>query len=105
MLFCFFFLHCIKWEKKVFIFEELYITKNKFHIYEKWINIDKVDIKRRVLSNKESYGNKDSYKYFTGYINKGNPSSLCIKVPQMNAYAKYLKIVNAWIFYLMIKKF
>ena len=48
-----------------------------------------------MLSNKESYGNKDSYKYFTGYINKGNPSPLCIKVPQMNAYAKYFKIVNA----------
>ena len=56
-----FFLTLYKWEKKVFIFEELYIIKNKFHIYEKSINTDKVDIKRRVLSNKESYGSKDSY--------------------------------------------
>ena len=32
-----------------------------------------------------------SYKYFIGYIHKGNalPSPLCIKLPQMNAYAKY----------------
>ena len=44
-----------------------------------------------MLSNKESYGNKGSYKYFIGYIPKGDalPSPLCIKFPQMNAYVKY----------------
>ena len=77
------------------IFGEEYIIKTKFHIYiyiyEKQINIDEVDIKRIVLSNKESYSNKDLYKYFNGYIHKGNtvPSPLCIKFPQMNAYVKY----------------
>ena len=36
------------------------------------------------------YGN-DSIKYFIGYRHKGNafPSPLCVKLPQMNAYAKY----------------
>ena len=38
------------------IFGEEYIIKTKFHVYEKSINIDKVEIKRIVLSNKESYG-------------------------------------------------
>ena len=90
-----FFLELYKLEKKFLIFGEEYIIKTKFHIYiyiyEKQINIDEVDIKRIVLSNKESYSNKDLYKYFIGYIHKGNtvPSPLCIKFPQMNAYVKY----------------
>ena len=37
-------------------------------MHEKSININKVDIKRIVLSNKESFGNKGSHKYFVGYI-------------------------------------
>ena len=43
-----------------------------------------------MLPNKESYGNKGSYKYFIGYIHKGNPlsSPLCIKYPQIKVYAK-----------------
>ena len=34
---------------------------------------------------------KDSFKYFIGHRHKGNafPSPLCVKLPQMNAYAKY----------------
>ena len=54
------------------IFGEEYIITNKFHVYEKSIDIVKVDIKRIVLSNKELYGNKGLYKYFIGYIYKGN---------------------------------
>ena len=40
--------------------------KNKFHIHEKTINTDKVDIKKIVLSNKESFGKKSSHKFFIG---------------------------------------
>ena len=64
-------LHCIKW-KKVLIFAEDYVIKNNFHLSKKPINIDKVDIKKVMLSNKESYGNKGSCKYFIGYICEGN---------------------------------
>ena len=77
--------------KKTLIFGEEYIIKNKFHIYERSISIDKVNIKKIVLPKKESYGNKGSCKYFIGYMYEGNalPSPLCIKVPQINAYGKY----------------
>ena len=51
-------------KQKALIFGEDCINKNKFHIYEESINIDKIDVKRIVLSNKESYSNKGSYKYF-----------------------------------------
>ena len=48
-----------------------------------------MDIKRTALSDKKSYG-KDSFKYFIGYRHEGNAfaSPLCIRLPQMNAYAK-----------------
>ena len=55
-------------QQKVLVFSEDCISKNKFHMYQKPINIDKVNIKRIVLSHKESCDNKDSYKYFIGYI-------------------------------------
>ena len=58
----------MKMGKKVLIFGEGGIIKNKFHIYERSVSIDKVVIKRILLSKKDSYGNKGSYKYFTGYI-------------------------------------
>ena len=78
-------------ERKVLLFGEDCINQNKFHIQEKSINIDKAHIKRTVLSNKESFGNKGSFKHFIDYIYEGNalPSPLCITFPQMNAYAKY----------------
>ena len=57
-----------KMEQKVLIFGTEYIIKDKFHIYAKSINIDKVYIKRIVVSNIEPFGNIGSYKYFIGYI-------------------------------------
>ena len=63
-----------------------------FHKYKKPITIDEVDIKKIVLSSKESYGNKCAFKYFIGYISNdyGN-IPLCIRLPQMNASVKYFK--------------
>ena len=69
-------------EQEVVHFRENSIIKNAFHKNKKTININEVD--------KKSYG-KDSFKYFIGYRHEGNafPSPLCIKLPQMNTYAKY----------------
>ena len=38
-------------------------------------------------------------KYFIGYRHEGNtfPSSLCVKLPQMNAYTKYFDRTNKYI--------
>ena len=58
----------MKMGKEVLIFGEGGIIKNKFHIYKRSVSIDKVVIKRILLSKKDSYGNKGSYKYFIGYI-------------------------------------
>ena len=68
-------------EEKALKFGEDCINKNAFHTNKRSINIDEVDIRRVVLSSKHGYGNKGSFKYFIGYINKGNafPIPLCIK--------------------------
>ena len=54
-------------------------------LIKKTISIDKVEVKR-VLSK------KDSFKYTVRYNNETNAFvvSLCIKLPHMNAYAKYM---------------
>ena len=64
--------------------------KVRFKKIKKTININEVDIKEIVLSHKKLYG-KDSFKYFIGYRHSGNvfPLPLGIKLPEMNAYAKY----------------
>ena len=37
----------------------------------------------------EPYGKKSSFKYFIGYNDNVNIRQLCIKLPEMNEYAKY----------------
>ena len=77
-------------EQEALFFDENGIIESAFHKNEKPINISEVDIKRIALSDEKSYG-KDSFKYFIGYRHEGNvfPSPLCVKLLQMNAYAKY----------------
>ena len=60
------------------------------------INIDKVDIKKIVLSNKEPYGNKGSCKYIIGYKINAGIIPLCIKISKVNVYAKYFNKNNIY---------
>ena len=50
-----------------------------------------------MLSQIYSYEHKGSFKYFIGYISKGNafPMLLCIKLLQMSAFAKYFDRNNS----------
>ena len=41
-----------------------------------------------MLSRKDSYSNKGAFKYFLGYISNDGIIPLCIKLPQMNIFAK-----------------
>ena len=85
-------------EQEAVNFRENNIIKSAFHENKRSININEVDIEQIVLSHKKSYS-KDLFKYFIGYRHKGNafPSPLCIKLPQMNAYAKYFDKNNKYI--------
>ena len=93
-------------EQEAVYFGENGIIKSAFHKNKKTININKAHIEEIVLSHKKLYG-EDSFKYFIGCRHKVNafPSPLSVKLPQMNAYAKYFdKIVNTLIFYRNIGK-
>ena len=59
-------------EQEGLYFGENGIIKNAFHKKKKLIKINKVDIKRIVFSDKKSYSNKDSFKYFIGYKTSSN---------------------------------
>ena len=61
-----------KIEQEALYFGENDIIKNAFHKNKRPRNINEVDIKRIVLSDKKSYGNKDTFKYLIGYRHKGN---------------------------------
>ena len=75
-------------EKKVLIFGKKYFNKNVSHRCKEPITTDKVDIRKIVLSKKDSYGNRSAFKYFIGYISNRGIIPLCIILPQMNEYVK-----------------
>ena len=83
-------------------FRENSIIKSAFHKNKKPININTVHIQRIALSDKNSLS-KDSFKYFIGYTSEGNAfsSPLCIKLPQMNAYARYFDKNNKFMNHLV----
>ena len=85
-------------EQEAVFFRENGIIKSTFHKNKRPININEVDIEELVLSHKKSY-TKDSVKCFSGYRHRGNafPSPLCVKIPQMNAYAKCFDKNNNYI--------
>ena len=53
-------------KQKSLSFGENYIIKSSFYKDKRPINISEVDIKTKILSDKESYGNKNSFKYLIG---------------------------------------
>ena len=53
------------------------ITKKLFNIYI-------LDVNKILVSKRESYGTKNSLKYFFGYNDDDVIRPLCIKLPQMN---------------------
>ena len=50
--------------------------------------IDDIDVNKILVSKKESYGTKNSFKYFIGYNDNDVIRPLCIRLPQMTDYAK-----------------
>ena len=86
----FFSLHGIIMEQKVLILDKQCVNKNWFYKNKIPISIDKVEIRRIVLSKKDSNSKRGSIKYFIGYINKTNvfPILLCTHFFQMYGYVK-----------------
>ena len=69
-------------------FEDKIINKSNFYQNKKLFNIHDLDVNKILVSEKESYGTKNSLKFFIGYNNDGVIRPLCIKLPQMIGYVK-----------------
>ena len=69
-------------------FDDKKIRKSDFYKNEKINNIEDIDINNILVSKKESYGNKNSLKYFIGYNDNDIIRPLCIRLPQMIRYAR-----------------
>ena len=65
------------------------INKSNFYKNKKVFKIDDIDINKILVSKKESYGTKNSLKYFIGYNNDDVIRPLCIKLPQIIGYVKH----------------
>ena len=69
-------------------FNEKKIRKNNFHKNKKINRIEDIDINNVLVSKKEPYGTKNSFKYFIGYNDNDIIRPLCIRLPQMTGYAR-----------------
>ena len=63
-------------------FDDKRINKSKFYKNKNLFKIDDIDVNKILISKKESYGTKKSFKFFR---------RLCIKVLQMIGYVKCLE--------------
>ena len=62
--------------------------KISFYKCKKIDNIEEIDVNNILVSKKESYGNKNSFKYFIGYIDNDVIKLLWLKLPQMTGYVR-----------------
>ena len=58
-------------------------TKNK-----KVTKIDDIDVNEMLVSKEQTYGTKNSFKYFIGYNDNDAIRPLCIKLSQMIVYVR-----------------
>ena len=64
------------------------IKTNDFNKNKQLIKIDDTDVNKILVSKKQPYGTKNSFKYFVRYNDNDIISSLCIKLPQMIGYVR-----------------
>ena len=75
-------------------FDNKKIRKSDFYKNKKVVKIDDVDINKILVSKEESYGTKNSFKYFTGYNDNDVIRTLFIKLSQMTGYVRNLKVMQ-----------
>ena len=64
------------------------MTKSTFYNNKAINNIKDINVNNILVSKKEPYGNKNSFKYFIGYNNNDVIRPLCIRLPQMTGYGR-----------------
>ena len=69
-------------------FSDKKIQKSDFYKNKKVVKIDDIDVNKILVSKEESYGSKDSFKYFIGCNDHDAIKTLCIKLSQMTGYVR-----------------
>ena len=69
-------------------FDDKRIKRSSFYKNKKTNNIEDIDVNNILVSKKEPYGTKKSYKCFIGYNDNDNIRPLCIRLQQMTGYAR-----------------
>ena len=69
-------------------FDDKKIKRSTFYKNKAINNIEDIDVNNILVSKKEPYGNKNSFKYFIRYNDNDVIRPLCIKLPQMTGYAR-----------------
>ena len=77
--------------KKHYNLTILYLIRKKIHKSKKPIDLLSVDLDQIVVSYKFEH-NGEGFKYFIGYRKDEIVKPLCIVLPQMSGYIKYLKM-------------
>ena len=55
---------------------------------KKVFKIDGIDVNKILVSKEETYGAKNSFKYFIGFDDNDVIRPLCIKLPEMTGYVR-----------------
>ena len=71
-------------------FDNIRPSKKKFHKSKQPINVDLVNVDKRVVSDKFKHNN-DGFKYFIGYKKGKIVKALCIMFTQITVYIKYFE--------------
>ena len=64
------------------------IKKSDFYKNKKINRIDDIDVNKILVSKKEPYGTKNSYKCFIEYNDNGVIKPLCVRPRQITGYAR-----------------
>ena len=70
-------------------FEDKKVNKSNFYKNKKLFKIEDININEILVSKKESYGTKNSLKYFIGYNGDDVIRPLYINLPQRIGYVKH----------------
>ena len=69
-------------------FDDKKIKKSDLYQYKKINKIDDINVNNILVSKKEPYGTKNSFKYFIGYNDNDIIRPLCIRLLQMTGYVR-----------------
>ena len=69
-------------------FNDKKVKKSTFYKNKRIYSTDEINVNNILVSIKEPYGNKNSFKYFIGYNDNDIVRPICIRLPQMTGYAR-----------------